>query len=430
MGSREPRCQRRADVNRVSEDLRQLADIGADVEGGVTRLAFSRDERAAHAFMSERMRKVGLDVTVDAFGNTYGRRPGRRSDLPALAFGSHVDTVPNGGRYDGAVGTVAALEVMRILEDHAESTEHALVMVIFAAEEGARFGKATLGSRAAAGVLTRQDLTTLRDGAGITLAEAIRSAGLDPDSLDQVRWPSGYIGAFIEMHIEQGQVLEAERIPIGLVESIAGNTRLQFTIHGNAVHSGATPMHVRRDALAAAGEMIVGIEEMANDYRRRATVATVGRMEVWPNSITTIAGRVVLYVDVRDIDGDRQRETANGVLDLARRLEEKRGVTMDVAVLSDTSPSILPTWLRRVSADACEANGVPYRIMSSGAGHDAATISADVPAAMIFVPSQNGISHAPGEWTSPEDIATGIEVLAESVMTLDRFLAGQVNRGE
>lgn len=411
----------RPDATRIAETLRRLATIGADPEGGITRLVFTQPERAAHDFMAERLREVGLEVWGDAFGNTYGRRAGRDSTLPAIAFGSHVDTVPHGGAYDGAVGSVAALEVMRTLEAGGVETEHPMLAVIFAGEEGARFGKPLLGSRAVMGELSQEQLITLRDASGISLAEAMRSVGFNPDAIEEAIWPEGMVGAFFELHIEQGQVLESERKAIGLVDSIAGNTRLRFTIRGNAVHSGATPMHLRHDAVAAAGELILSIEEVANDYRHRSTVATVGRMDVWPNSITTIAGRVVLYADVRDIDGERQREAANRILDLGRRLEDKRGVTVSVDIVSDSSPSILPTWLRRITAETCEHLHIPYRVMPSGAGHDAAVVAEHVPAAMLFIPSQHGLSHTPDEWSSPEDIATGTEVLTRSILALDTF---------
>jgi allantoate deiminase len=420
----------RLDAGRLAEQLGRLARIGADPGGGITRLAFTPEEREAHQLVSGWMRELSLEVRVDTFGNSYGSRPGKNPDLPALAFGSHLDTVPNGGAYDGAVGTIAALEVMRALRESGRETEHPLLMVIFAAEEGARFGKPNLGSRAVIGELARRDLGALRDARGTTLAEAMRAVALDPDQFRAARWELDQIAAFLELHIEQGQVLESERTTIGLVETIAGSTRLRFEIKGRAVHSGATPMHLRRDALAAAADLTLGIESIASDYRHRTTVATVGKMEIWPNSITTIAGHVTLYVDARDIDSDRQRETANRILELGKHLEEKRGVEVTADILSDSSPSILPTWVRRITGRVCDELGFSYRVMPSGAGHDASIVSALVPAAMIFVPSQAGISHAPEEWSSPEDIAAGTAALCRSVLALDEFLAATGQLGQ
>lgn len=412
----------RANASRVAAELQHLATIGADAGGGISRLAFTDMERRAHDQVGEWMRELDLQVRVDSVGNTYGLRPGKRLDLPALAFGSHVDTVPSGGAYDGAVGTIGALEVMKMLQERGLQTEHPLLMVVFAAEEGARFGKPNLGSRAAVGELIRADLTSLRDASGTTVEDAMRSVGLDPNQLTDACWPRGRVAAFLELHIEQGQVLESERKAIGLVETIAGSTRLRFEIRGRAVHSGATPMHLRYDALAAGADLILGIEALANDHRHRTTVATVGRIETSPNSITTIAGQTTVYVDVRDIDSDRQRETANQILALGKYLEEKRGVHVDAVILSDSSPSILPTWLRHVTALACDQLGLPFRVMPSGAGHDASIVSSIVPAAMIFVPSHGGISHAPEEWSGPEDIAAGAAVLCRTVLALDEAL--------
>lgn len=411
------------DLARLDRQLRQLACIGADPQGGVTRLAFTAGERDAHRLLADWMREIGLEVRVDAFGNTFGLRPGSEPDLPAIAFGSHLDTVPNGGAYDGAVGTIAALEVMRLLADGEVRSRHPFMLVAFAAEEGARFGKPNLGARAVIGELVRGDLPALRDARDVTLADAMTSLRFAPDALGEARWGPDQIAAFLEVHIEQGQVLEAEHTKIGLVDTIAGSTRLRFIIDGTAVHSGATPMHLRRDALAAAADLILGVEAAANDYRRRATVATVGKIEVRPNSITTIAGQVILYVDVRDIDSDRQRETANHILELGRHLQETRGVEVQAEILADTSPSILPAWIRSLTAQACDDLHLSYRVMPSGAGHDAAIVSALVPAAMIFIPSQGGISHAPHEWSSPEDIAAGTAVLYRSALALDAFLA-------
>lgn len=415
--------RRQPDAARLAAHLRRLASIGADPGGGITRLAFSPEERRAHEQVSEWMRELGLEVWSDSFGTTYGLRPGKNPSLPALALGSHLDTVPNGGAYDGAVGTVGAIEVMRMLHESGRDTEHPVLMVVFAAEEGARFGKPNLGSRAAIGELDRTDLTTLRDARGTTVEEAMSAVGLDPDRLAEARWQPEQVAAFLELHIEQGQVLESERKTIGLVETIAGSTRLYFEIRGRAVHSGATPMHLRHDALAAAADLILGVEAIANDPRHRTTVATVGKIEVLPNSITTIAGQTRVYVDVRDIDSDRQRETANRIVDLGKHVEEKRGVNVEAVILSDSSPSILPTWIRRVTASVCDDLGIPFRVMPSGAGHDASIVSAVVPAAMIFVPSQAGISHAPQEWSSPEDIAAGTAVLCGTLLALDDGMA-------
>lgn len=413
---------RTAQSTRVVEDLQRLAEIGADVGGGVTRLAFTREERAAHEFLARGMRAAGLQVWVDSFGTTYGLRPGRNRSLPAIAFGSHVDTVPHGGALDGALGSVAALEVMRRMREHGVETERPLLMVVFAAEEGARFGRPNLGARAITGELTRQDLASLRDAAGVTLETAMRAVGFQPEQLKAARWGGGGMSAFLELHIEQGQVLESEGTPIGLVEAIAGSTRLRFEIEGTAVHSGATPMPLRHDALVGAAELILEVEAAAKEASP-ITVSTVGRLQVEPNSITTIPGRTILFVDVRDVDAERQRTTAEHIVELSTRLERTRGLHVTWERVSETPPVGLPTWLRGITVRACEELDVSYRVMPSGAGHDTAVVASLVPAGMIFVPSRGGISHSPEEWTDPEDVAAGTEVLYRSVLLLDDALS-------
>ncbi|MBI3964402.1 MAG: Zn-dependent hydrolase [Chloroflexi bacterium] len=417
-----PAVEPRVNAARIAADLQQFGELGA-TGAGVTRLAYTPAERQAHDLMARRMRDAGLTVSVDAFGNSYGLRPGTDPSLPAIGFGSHLDTVPNGGRFDGAVGTLGALEVMRALQDAGVETRHPLLLVVFAAEEGARFGAPCLGSKAITGILSERDLDRLKDANGVTLRSAIASVGLDPGALATVRWPPRYLAAFLEMHIEQARVLETEGKGVGLIDFVAGSTRFRLTLSGRADHSGATPMRLRQDALAAAAEIVLGLEALARDPRRRSTVATVGRLELSPNSITTVPARAVLGIDVRDVDSDRQREVARQAVDLARRVGERRRVGVEVELITDNSPVVLPVWLRQLLGEACHELDVEFRVMNSGAGHDAAYVSTQYPAAMIFVPSREGISHSPEEWTSVADVARGAEVMLRSVLHVDRRLS-------
>jgi allantoate deiminase len=409
-------------LGRLAADLQQLAALGATPDGGVTRLAYTPLERQAHDLVAQRMREAGLDVHVDPFGNTIGVRPGRRSDAPAIAAGSHLDSVPNGGQFDGTVGVLSALEVMRLLREQDIETAHPLWLVVFAAEEGARFGAPCLGSKAVAGLLTPADAARLRDAQGISLAEAMRSVGCRPELLGQPHWSTRDVAAFLEVHIEQARVLETEERPIGLVDGVAGNTRLRVTITGRTDHSGSTPMHLRRDALVAAAEIILGVEALACDPRRRSTVATVGRIEAEPNTLTTVPGRVVLGVDVRDVDSDRQRAVAWEVAQLAQRVGERRGMTVNIELITDSSPAVLPMWLRQHIAAVCRDLGIDFRVLNSGAGHDAAIVARVAPAAMIFIPSRDGASHSPLESSSLADIGRGVEVLYHTILRLDQVL--------
>jgi len=420
-----PREEPLPDAARLASLLQRLSEIAGDGQAAVNRISFTPDEREAHATLARWMAEAGLQVETDAFGNTWGTRPGRRADLPPIGFGSHLDSVPQGGRFDGAVGVVAGVEALRMLDAAGIQTEHPLRLIAFVCEEGARFGEACLGSKAVVGLLEPGDLQRLRDAHGVTLASAMQSLGLDPRQLPSVRWEPRALAAFLELHIEQGRLLENEGKAIGLVEAVAGNTRLRISLHGRADHSGGTPMHLRKDALAAAAEIVLGVERLANEPRRRTTVATVGRLDVSPNSITTVPARVTFYVDVRDVDGDRQRAAAQDVLALAQQVAARRDVALEAELVGDSSPVVLPLWLRHLTRDVCQRLDVPYRVLNSGAGHDAAILARALPAAMLFVPSHQGLSHCPEEWTSISDIAVGVRVLYHSILALDRALTEQ-----
>ncbi len=416
----------RADPGRIAADFELLSAIGAEGGGGISRIPFSQEERAAHDLVSGWMVDLDLSVRTDSFGNTIGVLPGTDPTRPAIGFGSHLDSVPHGGRFDGAVGVLDALEVIRMFKEAGVLTAHPLMVVAFASEEGARFGEPCLGSKAVAGVLQEADLERLRDANGTTLAQAMRAVDFDPHSLAQARWKPNTLAAFLEVHIEQSRSLEESGERIGLVDAIAGNTRIRLVIRGRQDHSGGTPMSQRQDALAAAAEVVLAAESIANEPRRRATVATVGRLHVFPNSITTIPGDVEFYLDVRDVDSDRQRLTTNDIVTRAEETAARRGLRFEWEVVSDTSPVVLPKWLRDLTTAATERLGVPHRVTTSGAGHDAGILSRAIPAAMLFVPSRDGLSHCPEEWTSMDDVAIGAQALAESIRDIDTFLTKEV----
>ena len=398
--------------------LEAIAVTGEDNNGGITRLGYTERERTAHHIVAQWWSEIGAHVTVDAAGNTIGELPGRRPRAPAIGMGSHLDSVVNGGRFDGVVGVVAATEVLRIAVARG-GFQHPLRCVAFAAEEGARFGQACLGSRMVTGLTVRSDLDRVLDRDGRSVADAMRSVGLDPDGVERARWnPEDWL-AFFEMHVEQGSVLEREKAEIGLVDLVSGSTRLELRIAGRSSHSGGTPMRARSDALTAAAEVVLVAESIALDPRHRGTRVTVGRLDIEPGEITTIPGRARIYVDVRDVDSDRQRQTANLITQRARSICDRRGTAFAAEVLADTSPVVLPAWLRDVAAEACNRVGASYRVLDSGASHDAQIVNRIVPACIVFVPSRAGLSHVPEEWTSVADIARGIDVCARTLAVLD-----------
>ena len=420
----------RADPTRIGARLGEIARIGADADGeGISRISFTAQEREAHDLVRGWLHELGLGVSTDAIGNTIAELPGTDTGLPAIGVGSHLDSVPHGGRFDGIVGVVGAVELTALLVAEGVRLRHPLRIVIFAGEEGARFGEPCVGSKAVTGQLADRDLGRMRDARGVSLADALRELGFDPRSVGQARWKPPDWAAFLELHIEQARTLEASDTPIGLVDTVSGSTRLRLDLRGRADHSGGTPMNMRADALAAAAEVVLAAESAAREPRNRGARLTVGRLDVHPNSITTIPGRVRMTLDVRDVDSDRQRRLAVEMVRRARVLCERRGVSVDAELIADTSPSVLPMWIRELTSQVCEELGVRFRVMTSGAGHDAQVVNAIVPAGMIFVPSKDGLSHVPEEWTSASDVARGVDVLHASVVRLDAMLTALAEGG-
>ncbi|AZM46631.1 Zn-dependent hydrolase [Streptomyces sp. WAC 06738] len=418
---------RHADADRLRTHLDTFAGMSEPGRGpGITRLAYTPLERQAHDVFGAHMRALGLDVRTDTAGNTLAELPGTTPGLPGLGTGSHLDSVPGAGAYDGIAGVVAAMEVARLFVSAGIRLTRPVRFVAFAAEEGARFGQACTGSRIAAGLTGPADLKTKQDAEGVSLAQAMTAVGLDPNDTETARWRGEDWAAFLELHIEQGSLLESESVPVGLVDLISGSTRLRLDLTGRASHTGGTPMRMRADAMAAAAEIILMIETLANDSRHHGTRATVGRMDVSPGSLTTIAGSTEVYVDVRDVDNDRQRLTAAEIVESAQHICSRRGIGCESRLLADASPVILPRWLRDTVAEAAAEAGITHRVMPSGASHDAQMINRVVPTGMIFVPSHNGgVSHSPEELTFPAELAVGTDILASGLLRLDARLSAQ-----
>lgn len=410
----------RADPSRLSELIRTFAELSEVNHGpGVTRLAYTWLERDAHAVFSEKMRALGLIVWDDAAGNTYAERAGSTPSLPAIGTGSHLDSVPNAGQFDGIAGVAAAMETARLLVEHDIDHRHPIRFVVFAAEEGARFGQACTGSRLAAGLTDANDLHEKRDADGVTIAEAMGDVSLGPDSICSARWNPADWSAFVEMHIEQGGVLESLNRGIGVVDSISGSTRFRLDLTGRASHSGGTPMHLRADAIAAASEIVLLIESAATDNRNEGTRATVGKLDVEPGSITTIAGAATVWVDIRGTNTTRQRRTAEHITERAGTICTRRGIGLHLEQLADTPPVTLPVAIREALVAAGRDVGSEPHVLPSGASHDAQQINQVTPSGMIFVPSRDGISHDPNEWTTIEELTLGANTLAASLLRLD-----------
>lgn len=412
-----------ADQARLHDLIDTFAALSEPDSGpGVTRLAYTPLERRAHAVFADRMSALGLTVHTDAAGNTIAELPGDDPALPAIGTGSHLDSVPNAGSYDGIVGVCGAMEAARLLVEQRVRHRHPMRFVVFAAEEGARFGQACTGSRIVAGLTGAGDLPGKHDANGVSLAEAMAGVGLHPAEVDSARWAPADWAGFVELHVEQGGVLEATGSRIGVVDLISGSTRFRLELTGRASHSGGTPMHLRADTVTAAAEVVLLIEASANDEHNEGTRATVGRIDVTPGSMTTIAGSATLWVDVRGTDTGRQRRTAREIVAKAGEICARRGVGLRTEHLADTPPTRLPAEMRDELAAACRTLDLEPRVLPSGASHDAQQINHVTPTGMIFVPSRDGISHDPAEWTSTEDIALGTSALTAILLRLDRCL--------
>ena len=405
-----------ADPGRIARFLRELGEIGRDPLGGWSRLAFSPEEREAHKLFLGWATELGMKVHTDSIGNTFAELQGESSGT-VLLVGSHLDTAPPGRNFDGSPGVAVALEVACLLSESG-GLRLPYRAVAFSGEEGARFGAPCIGSRVATGAFTTDTLRELSDSKGRTVVECASEVELNPARAAEAVWASGSVAAFLELHIEQGRVLESRGLPVGIVDAIAGSTRLRLTFRGHADHSGATPMLLRNDALAGASEFVVEVEQRAAALR--TTVATVGQMEVKPGAFTTVPGLVQLSLDVRDIDSENQRDVADDLLDRAMRISARRGLEVSATLVSDQSPVVLHQPVRERLAHASQKAGVPFRVLPSGASHDAAHVAKVAPTGMVFVPSRNGISHSPEEWSDAEDIAKATTVMVMALQSLDR----------
>ncbi|WP_052661441.1 M20 family metallo-hydrolase [Clostridium aceticum] len=402
---------------RLEAQLQELSMIGYDPDKGRTRLPYTKPEREAVELVKGYMESAGLLVSFDQFGNLFGRLPGNSQSLPVVMSGSHVDTVINGGAFDGTIGTLSAIEALRVIKENNIPHNHDLVVGVFVSEEAARFGAGTLGSKAFVGDYTRADLDRLKDRDGVTLAKALQEWGFDPDLLHTVKGNGSEIKCFVELHIEQSINLEVNKIAIGVVDQIAAPTNLRMTIKGKAGHAGATPMNLRTDAFMAAAEIALAIETIANTIGKE-TVGTVGEVFVNPNAINVIPGEVVLGIDIRDVTTERKDLAIEQLYNTVEEVSAKRGVTIETEEIARQEPVKTASLIVNTIRETCEDLGFSYMNVTSGAYHDALNMAKITDIGMIFVPSVDGVSHAPEEFTHIEDIHRGAQVLAETLVKL------------
>ncbi len=405
---------------RLHARIAELATYNDDpAAGGITREIYTRTYAAALDRVMAWMREAGLEPRLDAVGNLFGTWAGTEVDAPRVLTGSHVDTTLNAGAYDGVLGVLGAIAAVASLRASGFEPRRTIEVVAWAGEEP-RFGTGCVGSRAAAGELARADLDRLIDRDGVSMASALRLAGFEPDRLAEATIDPAGVHALIELHIEQAIVLETHGEPIGIVEAIAAPHDFRLTFDGAATHAGATPMALRHDALVGAAEAIVAIERLATGSPSGTTVGTVGVVRAWPGAINVVPGTVTLDVDVRDSDAHAREAIVGDIVATAQAIAAARGLTVAVdEIVVDTPVACDPTIID-ASVAACETLDLPFRRMISGAYHDAMIMGRRIPVGMIFVPSRDGVSHHPDEYTSPEDLDRGVAVLAETLERLAR----------
>jgi ureidoglycolate amidohydrolase len=405
------------DSARLASEIDALASISDADAPAVTRIVFTPTDLRARAWLIERCREAGLEVRQDAIGNTFARWNGSEPAAPVVGTGSHIDAIPNAGKYDGVVGVLGGLEAIRALQRDGFRPRNSVELLLLTSEEPTRFGIGCIGSRLLSGTLSPDAARKLKDSEEKSVDEVRHAAGLGGE-LEQVKLPRGYYKAFVELHIEQGPVLEREKIPLGIVTKIAAPASARVLIEGAGGHAGGVLMPDRRDALCAASELILAVESAARSSGSIDTVATVGMCDVFPGAVNSIPSRVRLSLDVRDTDLARRDAVMQRVEHASREISGKRGVSIRSELLNADAPADCAIEVVEAVRRSCEKHRLPFRQMISRAYHDSLFISRISPVAMLFIPCRNGYSHRPDEYASPEDIARGALVLAETLASL------------
>ena len=392
-----------------------MSQFGKTPDGGTNRVAYTEIDLQARQYVMNLMREAKLDVSVDAAGNILGRRRGSDAVLKPLMIGSHIDSVPQGGRFDGQVGSMGAIEVAQTLSEKSVALRHPLEVVIFENEEGG-----TIGSAAISRGLTEKDLEIVTNSKK-TIGEGIKFIGGDPERLSSAVRKKGDIAGYLELHIEQGGILHSEKIDIGVVEGIVGINWWEVTIEGSANHAGTTPMNQRHDALLAAAKYIEAVNRIVTSVPGRQ-VGTVGRIQAHPGAFNVIPGKVTTTLELRDLDAAKVQQLFERIKAEVSQIEAASGTKFEFKQVNRSQPALTDERFRKAIADTAKQLGLSTRLIPSGAGHDAQEIAELGPIGMIFVPSRDGISHSPREFSKAEDITNGVNVLLHTLLRLDASL--------
>ena len=407
------------DADRLRRELDELGAISSEPSPVVTRVVFSDADLSARAYMKTLCTEAGLDIREDAVGNTFARWKGSEEGAAPVGTGSHIDAIPNAGRFDGTVGVLGGLEAIRSLQRAGFKPRNPIELVIFTSEEPTRFGVGCLGSRLLSGVLAPSVDDSLKDGDGRSLQEVRTHAGF-MGPLHSVRLPFLYYSAFVELHIEQGPQLEQRSVDVGVVTAIAAPASFRLVIEGEGGHAGAVLMPQRRDAFSAAAEIALAIESAARSTGAEDTVATTGVCQVFPGAINSIPSRVRLEIDVRDIDGQRRDTVLRRIEEDVKAVASRRNVSVRTEPINADPPAVCDPLIVETLVESAQAHHVTSQPMISRAYHDSLFMARVAPTAMLFIPCRGGVSHRPDEYSPPEAIAKGTLVLAEALARLAR----------
>src|SRR5437667_1343403 len=405
------------DQQRLLSQLETLATFSDAEPPAVTRIVFTPTDLKARAWVITLWGEAKLAVRQDAIGNVFARWTGADAAAPAVGTGSHIDAIPNAGKYDGGVGVLGGLEAIRALQRSGFRPKHSIELLVFATEEPTRFGIGCLGSRLLSGTLSAKDAAKLKDRDGESVDEVRRKAGFN-GNLQDVKLPKSYYKAFVELHIEQGPLLERARTSLGIVKSIAAPASFRVSIEGAGGHAGGVLMPDRKDALCAAAELILATEKAAHASGALDTVATVGVCDVFPGAVNSIPSRVGITLDIRDTDSARRDRAMQTIERTSGEIAAKRQVSIQWELVNAAAPADCDPEVRAALADSCLQHGFTFLEMVSRAYHDSLFVWRIAPTGMLFIPCRNGYSHRPDEYAAPEDIARGALVLAESLASL------------
>ncbi|PIC57984.1 Zn-dependent hydrolase [Sporosarcina sp. P12(2017)] len=406
---------------RLLDDLDSYAEYGRDERGGITRPSFSPADLEVRIRFIKELQDLGLDITIDGIANIWGKLKGNGKKKGSIVIGSHLDTVPNGGKYDGALGTLVAKEIIRTVIENDITFDHDLEIVSFTAEESNDFGLSTLGSRAFVGKLTEDELRMATDSTGLLLRDALQKVNGDIEQIHEMASMHEEKRIFVEMHIEQGKRLESNDKSVAIINSLVGVYRSKVTVIGEANHSGTTMMSHRFDALTAVSEMILVVEQICGEDETDL-VGTVGKLEVLPNAVNIVPGQVEFVLEIRGECQERMDQVVDKIETKWNEVTQRRKVQMSQSILQQQKPTTLNEEIVSILQDSAERISVPYMTLPSMAVHDAAHMSLISKSAMIFVKSIDGKSHCPEEYSTSEDIKIASDVMLNGILTIDQQL--------